>query len=278
MSGVPSFEEYLESLSPFAPSTPGAEPEALVLCEKTAALVSSLLPLTRDNLAAAVESDPEIVPVFAAVTGLSQERFKTWLQARFRTAGFVTLGRTRAAELIDALDEDFDLLVLLTDQAGRTWTWADVLARVMQPRQQAGGWVRQGRDLEDAVEEKVIALGTPYETRTQFIGKANQVAPADFVIPSGQDALIAVAVKWFDSTGSKLTAAVREIEQMVEVKTPRQFIFGIIDGQGWLRRQGDLRRIHSLWEQDLIDGLYPRSGLAAFEEALRDAATRVRLI
>jgi hypothetical protein len=272
-----TFDDYLVSLSPFVPQGAGAEPEALVLCERATTRIAGLGDLDRQKLAAAVAADPHIAPVLAAVAGLSQERFKTWLQGRFGTAGWVTLGRTHAPELVDALDDDFSVVALLEAQASRKWTWADVLARIMAPRQHAGGSVRQGRDLEDAVEAKVRAVGVPYAVRTRFTGKAGQTAPADFAIPDGSEALIAVAVKGFDSTGSKLSDATREIDQMVEVKTARQFIFAVVDGQGWMRRQGDLRRIHELWQRKLIDGLYTRGQLDAFERALEDASRRVGL-
>lgn len=166
---------------------------------------------------------------------------------------------------------------LLKAQAAREWTWADVLARVMAPRQRGGSSVQQGRDLEDAVEERIKALGLRYESRTRFTGKGGQTAPADFAVPDGSRALIAVAVKGFDSTGSKLSDAAREIEQMVEVKTARQFIFAVVDGQGWLRRRGDLRRIHQLWQNQLIDGVYTRAQLDAFEVGLGQAVQRLGL-
>lgn len=277
MTSAGTFDEYLASLSPFVPQGAGAEPVALDLCTRATKSIVGLGGLDRRKLAATVADDPHIAPVLAAVVGLSQERFKTWLQGRFDTAGWITLGRTRAIELIDALDDDFSLIALLDAQAVRNWTWPDVLARIMAPRQHAGGWVQQGRDLEDAVEEKVKALGIAYAVRTRFTGKADQTAPADFAIPSGPEALIAVAVKGFDSTGSKLSDATREIEQMVEVKTARQFIFAVVDGQGWMRRQGDLQRIHELWERKLIDGLYTRGQLDDFASALEEAARRVGL-
>jgi hypothetical protein len=273
-----TFDEYLASLSPFVPQSPGAEPQALDLCQRATKTVTSLSPLDRESLADAVASDPDIAPVLTAVVGLSQERFKTWLRGKFGTAGWITLGRTRAQELTNALDDDFALITLLEAQSSRAWTWGDVLARVMAPRQHAGGWVQQGRDLEDAVEKVVSDLYAEYVPRTRFTGKGGQTAPADFAIPNGADALIAVAVKGFDSTGSKLSDAAREIEQMVEVKTARQFIFAVVDGQGWVRRQGDLRRIHDLWARQLIDGMYTRGQLEDFRAALADACRRVRLL
>lgn len=274
----PTFDDYLKSLGPVAPQPLAAEPEALTLCAKATAAIESARPLDRAKLAAIVKTDPAIVPVLAAVAGFSQERFKTWLTSEFGTAGWLKLGKAKSAELVDALDTKLGLIALLEAQAQRQWTWADVLARVMSPRQQAGVSIQQGRDLEDAVEAKVAALNIGYETRTRFTGKAGRTAPADFAIPDGAGALIAVAVKGFDSTGSKLTDASREIEQMVDVRAPRQFIFAVVDGLGWMRRQGDLRRIHQFWEKQLIDGLYTKGQLDEFGKALEQAARRLDLI
>lgn len=278
MTGSNSFDDYVASLSPFAPPSAGAEPEAYELCARATDAVSSLSPLDKTQLAAVVAADPAVAPVLAAVVGLSQERFKTWLTWRFKTAGWVTLGRIQADALVTALDADFDLIDLLQEQLGRAWTWSDVLARVMAPKQQAGDSVQQGRDLENAVEDKVGELRLPYVPRTRFTGRASQTAPADFVIPTGAQALIAVAVKWFDSTGSKLTDARREIEEMVKIKQPRQYIFAVVDGQGWVRRQSDLRRIHTLWVDSEIDGLYPRAALDVFADDLRHASIRLGLL
>lgn len=275
---VPSFPDYLQQLAAVAPQQVAAEPQALDLCTRATAALAGLSPLDRAGLADLVAQDPAVVPVLAAVAGLSQERFKTWLQRNFSTAGWVTLGRNNAPELIGALDDSFALIALLKAQAHRDWTWADVLARVMSPRQHAGSWVQQGRALEDAVEARVQALGLPYAVRTRFVGQAQQTAPADFAIPDGDEALITVAVKGFDSTGSKLSDATREIEQMVKVKTARQFVFAVVDGEGWLRRKRDLERIHSLWTQSLIDGVFTQSTLSQFEVSLRDAATRLGLL
>lgn len=84
-----SFEEYLASLAPFAPGAAATDPDVLLLCERAT-------------------------------------RLKTWLKSRFATAGWVHLGRSRAQELIEALDEEVGLLALLEAQGDRSWTWADV--------------------------------------------------------------------------------------------------------------------------------------------------------
>jgi len=273
-----SFENYLRSLSAVAPPPTLAEPDALELCARATAVIAALEPLSRTSLSAAIAVDPHLVPVLAAAAGQSQERLKTWLQSRFGTAGWVTLGRERSPDLIEAMDEDFDLLSALTEQTAREWTWADVLARVMAPRQRAGHAIQQGRDLEDVVEQVIQEVGLPVKARTRFEGAGQETAPADFAIPvGGPGALVAIAVKGFDSTGSKLTDARREIEEMAKVRKPTQFIFAIVDGHGWLRRQNDLRHIHKLWELDRIDGLYCRSSLDDFKTALRSAARRLDL-
>lgn len=275
---APTFTAYLSSLGAVSPQAVGGEPEALALCLKATGLIEASHAIDRAPLATLVRSDPSIVPVLGAIVGLSQERLKTWLQSRFLTAGWVNLGRSHADELLAALDEDLDLIATLKAQAARQWTWADVLARTMSSRYHAGSSVKQGRDLEDAVEAEITALGLPFTARTRFVGSNGQTAPADFAIPAGGGALIAIAVKGFDSTGSKLSDATREIEQMVQVKTARQYIFAVVDGLGWLRRQGDLRRIHSLWERQLIDGLYAKQQLGDLQKALAAAAKRVDLL
>lgn len=98
-------------------------------------------------------------------------------------------------------------------------------------------------------------------------------------IPSGgSDSLIVVGMKGFNSTGSKLTDAVTEIEKMAEVRLPRQYVFAVIDGIGWLSRQADLKRIFGLWESRKIDGLYSLQHLDLFKQDLKEAATRLDLL
>lgn len=276
---IPSFDEYLASLSPVSTFPAGGEPADLDLCKRATEAIGLLVPLDVGTLAGAVGREPQLLPVLAAVAGLSQERFKTWLNANFDTAGWVTLGRTRAADVIAAMQEQFDILELLRQQSAREWTWADVLAQVMSPRSRAGSAIRQGRRLEDQVEAVINAVPLPFVARTRFVGTNAASAPADFAIPTGEEgALIAVAVKGFDSTGSKLTDAAREIEEMATIRKPGQFVFAVIDGHAWARRQNDLRRIHALWGTDRIEGLFNQQSLPGFQMALEDAARRLRLI
>lgn len=276
---VPSFDEYVDSLSPVDAVGPGADPEVLALCQRATAAIEGATPIDRPKLAAIVEAEPELIPVVAAAAGLSQERFKTWLTGRFGTAGWIKLGRAQGGDVVDALDEDHDIIAVLSAQSIQEWTWADILARAMAPRSRASSSIEQGRALEDAVESVIAAAGLTFVPRTRFDGTAGRTGPADFAIPGERaDALIAIGVKGYDSTGSKLTDAATEIETMAEVRSPTQFIFAIVDGHGWLRRKGDLRRIHTLWESNRIDGVYNLATLGPFSTALKDAGRRLDLL
>jgi len=136
-----------------------------------------------------------------------------------------------------------------------------------------------GRVVEDAVERVLQELRLPYTMRTTFEGQAKQDAPCDFAIPKGgPDAQIVGAAKGFDSTGSKLTDAWREVEQMAKVRLPRQYIFVVVDGIGWRNRLSDLKRIWMLKEQNSVDGLYNLSMLDQLGADLEDAAHRLGLI
>src|SRR5262249_54209551 len=140
-------------------------------------------------------------------------------------------------------------------------------------RRSARRAIARGRKLEDDVEAVVTALGLPYRLRTRFVGRGGRTAPCDLAIPTdGEEAVIVCAVKGFNSTGSKLTDAMREIEEMAEVRGPRQFVYAVVDGIGWLGRQSDLRKIHALAAHRSIDGLFSRAQLDAFRDELQVAA------
>jgi hypothetical protein len=171
VTGANSFEDYLASLTPFVHLGAGAEPEAFALCERATAVMADLSPIDTTKLAAAVEADPKIAPVLAAAMGLSQERFKTWLQGRFRTAGWVTLGREHALALIEALDEDFDLIDLVQTQLDRQWTWADVLARVMAPSNMLGARCNKAGSLKTRLRRRSKSLGFPLSLGLALSGR-----------------------------------------------------------------------------------------------------------
>ena len=234
---------------------------------------------TRTSLAALVSKLPEAVPILASAAGLSREMLKNQLRHRAGSSGWATLAKNQPERLIAVLDE-FGLIEKLNAELQRAWTYADVLLeRALWSHRGASSAIGRGRGVEDRVEAVVIRLGVPLQLRTRFLGRGGESAPCDLALPTGgDDALIVIAMKGFNSTGSRLTDAVREIERMAAVRRPNQFVFAVIDGIGWKSRQADLKRIHDLWNQHEIDGLYSLAHLDRFEADLRSAITRVGLV
>lgn len=273
MSEPVSFDAYLDSLGHLTGHVDptASSPEADDI--KSAAQSLAALPVTdAAALTEWVQANPPRVPVLGLVVGLGQEKLKNALTDHFNTAGWVTLAKTRARELIEWLDTDYDLVRLLRTQQARTYEFGDVLVARAGSRVTATRAGQTGRKIEDQIEAIASDLGLPYQTRTRFTGRGGRTAPCDLVVPSSAQAQIVVAAKGFDSTGSKLTDAVREIEEMAEIRRPRQFVMAIIDGIGWKSRQADLRRIHQLWVKDQIDGMYTLATLDQFRDDLDEAA------
>jgi hypothetical protein len=69
----------------------------------------------------------------------------------------------------------------------------------------------------------------------------------------------------------------REVESMARFREPRQFVYAVIGGIGWLSRPADLRRIHSLRAQRSIDRMFSLAQLGEFGDQLAYAAAIHRL-
>jgi hypothetical protein len=65
---------------------------------------------------------------------------------------------------------------------------------------------------------------------------------------------------------------------MTRVRLPRQYVFAVVDGIGWLSRKADLKRIYDFWASQSIDGLYSLNHLDQFRDDLEEAAKRVNLL
>ncbi|MBU8820727.1 hypothetical protein KL864_33195 [Mycolicibacterium goodii] len=279
MSTAVPFADYLGTLGRLSahidPLAPTAEAEAIRAATLSLAAVPSI---NRASLAQWVAEHPHDVPVLGLIVGLGQEKLKNALKHEFDTSGWVLLARNHAAELIEWLDNVYGLVSQANAQLHQTYGVADVLVARAGTRAAATAAGQQGRKVEDEIEGVAMSLGLPYETRTRFVGRNARSAPCDLVIPNGAGAQIVVAAKGFDSTGSKLTDAVREIEEMAEVRTPRQFVLAVIDGIGWKNRIADLRKIHRLWVNQQIDGMYTLATLHQFREDVQEAARLRRLL
>jgi len=176
--------------------------------------------------------------------------------------------------MVAMLDEEFDLVRLVETQRGMVFKFGDVLVARGSGRQSASRAGLAGRSVEDEIEAIARGLGLKTATRTRFTGRNARTAPCDLAVLSGEQVAIAIAVaaKGFDSTGSKLTDSVREVEAMADVCLPTQFIMVVIDGIGWKSRMKDLRAIYQLWESRQIDGMYTLQSLGAFRRDLENAA------
>ncbi|MGV9795825.1 hypothetical protein [Gordonia sp. NPDC003422] len=279
MSDAGDFADYLNSLgrltSHVDPTTSTPEAERIALAVDR---LGGLLDADATGLAAWVRDNPADVPVLGLAVGLSQEKLKNALRDRFDTTGWYGLARTQPVELVSWLDAEFDLVRTLRAQMSKTYTFADILVARAGSRVTATRAGASGRRIEDEIEDIARDLGLDYVTRSRFTGRNGRTAPADLIIGDPDSADIVVAAKGFDSTGSKLTDAVREIEEMAEVRLPKQLVLAVIDGIGWKSRQSDLRRIHQLWADRQIDGMYTLVGLDRFRADVTEFAQLRRLI
>jgi len=273
LADIPTFAEYLASLgrlTAHADPTVGF-PEASEI-KAAAASLAALDEITITTLTTWARDHPTWVNALGLSVGLSQEKLKNALKHLLGTSGWIILARERPGDLVRMLDQEFDLVRLVEVQRNRQYDFGDILVARGGTRQTANAAGASGRRVEDEIEAIARNLGLPCQTRTRFTGRNNRTAACDLVIPSGDSAEIAVAAKGFDSTGSKLTDAVREIEEMADVRQARQFIMAVIDGIGWKNRVNDLRRIYTLWERHQIDGMYTLTTLGRFRDDLQHAA------
>ena len=275
---VPPFEDFLKSLQQLTARPPPATPEMRQPYEEAAHALQSLPMVDREALGKIIAERPDFVPILGSICGLSQEQLKNVFRHRLGTSGWISLARNRPDEVIAFLDDEYELVDQVDAERARAWSYGDVLFERAASRSRAGRAIGRGRDLEDEVEALVTSLGLPFELRTHFTGRSGRRAPCDLAIPeAGAGALIVCAIKGFDSTGSKLTDAVREVESMAAVRDARQFVYAVVDGIGWLSRQADLRRIHTLWAERDINGVFSLAQLPAFKMELEQAAAIHRL-
>jgi hypothetical protein len=279
MSEPVPFADYLGTLSRLsAHIDPLASTDETDAIRAAAVSLAALAVISRKSLAKWAAANPHDVPVLGLLVGLGQEKLKDALKHTFDTSGWVLLARNNAAELVDWLDNSYDVVAQANAQLHSTYGIGDVLVARAGTRAAATAAGAQGRKVEDEIERVAKELGLPYKTRTTFTGRNGRTAPCDLVIPNSDSAAIAVAAKGFDSTGSKLTDAVREIVEMADVRLPRQFVIAVIDGIGWKSRAADLRRIHQLWVNQQIDGMYTLATLDQFHDDIEDAAKLRKLL
>jgi len=274
-----SFDDLLSQLRPIVPRSGVLDATLEEDVEAFADAIHAMPEVTIDGLAELIRVHPNWVPFLVLCTGLTLEQLKNALQMHFGTAGWHRLAQRHARELVAFLDQEYGLTAAVVADRTRVWTLAHVLKeRLLWSRQRGVRSTASGRSLEDIVEGVLRDLSLQYEMRTMFRGRT-ETAPCDFAIPAGgSQAQIVGAAKGFDSTGSKLSDAVREVERMAQVRRPTQYVYVIVDGVGWRQRQSDLRRLWTLFERGEIDGLYTMSSLDDFKAAIEAASRRLGII
>lgn len=265
-----SFEDYVGSLGRLtAKMDPLATTEAADDIRAAVSTLEALDGITVETLAAWVLAHPDQSYVLALIVGLSREKLVNHLRDWFSVGTWRKASLLYSDQFVAKLDEEFDLFRLLRIQRGATYTLADVLVARAGTRVTATRAGQSGRKIEDEIEAIAQSLHLPYQPRTRFEGRNGRTAPADLAVPTtGRGCVIAVAAKGFDSTGSKLTDAVREIEEMADARTGGQVALAVVDGIGWKGRLADLKRIWSLWDSHQIDGLYTLATLDQFRTDL----------
>lgn len=274
-TNIPSYEEYKELLSaPASPVDPTLESAEGVALSAAAKSLKGLDHFTVETLDAWLAKHPTAISVraLALAVGLTQEKMNASFKRDLKTIGLLTLARTRSKELIEYMNDQFNLAKLLEVQFNRDYDFGDILVTRAGSRAFAVRAGEAGRKLEDHIEDVAKSLGVQYQLRTKFVGRNGLEAPCDLAIPAGLDqAQIVVAAKNFDSGGSKLSDTVREVADMAAVRKPTQFVFAVIDGNGWLQRESDLRRLYEMWKTGQIDGMYTLATLGQFQEDLAEA-------
>ncbi|OBA43986.1 hypothetical protein [Gordonia sp. 852002-51296_SCH5728562-b] len=139
-------------------------------------------------------------------------------------------------------------------------------------RNVAGTSQTPARYLADEVEAIANELGVTYAVRDYFVGRDGREARADIIVGDPASPAVVVAVAGFDAPGWTLTYAQQEITTMARVHLPTTAALVVIDGAGWARRPGELRRVHRLHADGHIDGLYTGSSLDQFRDQLRQVS------
>lgn len=273
MSASVSFDEFLASMSKLSNDVdPTLETAHTAKIKDASRQLVELGSVTIESLTTWVKEHPKSAFVLGLALGMSQERLKNTMKRLSGTSSIEKRAKEDPRDLVETLDNNFDLISLLNKQLGAEYTFGDVLAARAGGKARAIQASETGRGVEDVIEAILVDLGLPFKSRTNFVGKGGVTASADFVIPDSEHAVIAIAAKGFDSTGSKLRDAPREIKEMAEVRLPKQFICAVVDGMAWLSRQSDLRRFHEMWDKDEIDGLYALSSMERFRADIAEQA------
>lgn len=104
------FDHFIDSLSNLHNITAREDGEMLQEVKQTVNELRKIENITRETLSRFIKENPHSVPIIATCSGLGQEQFKNQLRRLLGTTGWVNLARKNPDQLIQVLDDEFDLV------------------------------------------------------------------------------------------------------------------------------------------------------------------------
>lgn len=205
------------------------------------------------------------------ILGKSKDEFTLAMRKALGGAG-VTLFRKDRERYLSAL-EGLGLLTTLSRLVTTPVTWRDILTeRMKYGRGSAIKGQKRGRSLEDTTEEIVTSVfeDVGFETRCRFVGANGQsTEKCDFAIPNKEDPSILIECKAYGATGSKQTDILGDVERVVAEKRLDTHLLLVADGESWVLRKNDLRRLVAWQNEGRIARIYTQTMASELEKDLR---------
>ncbi len=193
--------------------------------------------------------------------GVSKDKFEIMLKDVLGAGGTgITRYRTDPDGFVEALDR-LGLTNAMEREVNRPLHWTDtMIERLRTGRGSAISGQKRGRNIEDYTETIVRAVfDEGFQSRGNFVGKGGVEAKCDFAIPSMASPRIIIEAKGYGATGSKMTDVIGDIVKIINARrTDTTFLF-FTDGETWVARQSDLRKIIKFQNDGDIARIYTRS-------------------
>lgn len=204
---------------------------------------------------------------------MSKDEFERALRAELGEGGIgITRFRKDRDTYLEGLVE-LGLTDRMSAMVQQPITWQDLLIeRLKSGRGSAIKGQRRGRFVEDFAERIVRRVfgKNHYDLRCRFIGEGGRsTEKADFAIPSRHDPRILVEAKAYGATGSKQTDILGDIQRIVDQKRHDTSLLLLLDGESWIERKNDLRKLLKLQQRGRVVRIYTMKMANQLEADLR---------
>lgn len=236
--------------------------------------------MTQQWVADALNDNIDNLDVFRLFLGYSQDETANLLNLSAGStktySGYKSLcaksneGRAMVAYALVQLD----LINIIEQEIHKQWTIIDVLTeRYRFQRGRAIKGIKRGHGLEDEIENLLKRCNVSYIRGGNFTGKNKKMAKADFSVPSLGEPKIIIESKGFETTGSKLTDVLGDVEKILLAKSGPMYFFLVTDGMAWKNRMSDLKKLVEHHHNGGIDMIYTRKTFGDLETAVRHIMT-----